>query len=93
MFGFTGFSLSEINQMFQLMRACDINNFPMILEILKEKRGDLAKRVRVFQSMIEYIDEAEEAMLDKKDMSYIAKIDMLVTKMFKEIKELREELK
>ena len=92
---FTGFTLSEISRLFELMRACDINNFPLILGILNEKRDALAKRVMVFQSMIDYIDEAGETMNGETDMdeSAIAKIDMLVAKMFQELKELKEELK
>lgn len=90
---FTGFSLSEISQLFQYMRECNINNLPLILQILKNKREELAKRVFVFQSMIEYIDETEETMCSKKSMSDMSKIDILVAKMFRELKELREELK
>ena len=92
---FTGFTLSEISRLFELMRACDINNFPLILDILNEKREALAKRVRVFQSMINYIDEAGEAVPGKASMdeNAMSKIDMLVARMFQELKELKEELK
>ena len=90
---FTGFTLSEIRRLFELMRACDINNFPQILDILTEKREVLAKRVRVFQSMIDYIDEAEEVMINKTNMADMTKIEMLAVKMFQELSELKEELK
>ena len=90
---FTGFSLSEISRLFEHMRTCDINNFPLILQILKDKREALAKHVLVFQSMINYIDGAEAAMHGKTNMEDMTKIDMLAAKMFQELTELKEELK
>jgi len=92
-FTFTGFSLSEISHLFQLMRACDIANFPLMLQLLKGKREDLAKRMTVFQSMIDYIDEAEEAMHSKTSMADMVKIDALVAKMFNELTKMKEEMK
>jgi len=90
---FTGFSLSEIGRLFELMRTCDIGNFSSILEVLTNKRADLARHVKVFQSMINYIDEAEEAMSNKTGAEDIAKINTLVAKMFRELCELKEEQK
>ena len=90
---FTGFALSEISQLFELMRACDIANFPLILDVLKAKREDLARRVLVFQSMVDYIDEAENTMHDKAGIEDMAKINVLVAKMFCELTKLKEELK
>ena len=90
---FTGFSLSEISHLFQLMRACDITNFPLMLQVLKSKREDLARRVAVFQSMINYIDEAEETMHSKASMADMAKIDALVAKMFSELTKMKGEMK
>jgi len=90
---FTGFSLAEIKQLFQLMRACDISNLPLILQVLQNKRENLARRVMVFQSMIDYVDEAEAAMHNRADMADMTKIDTLVAKMFSELTELKEELK
>ncbi|MCL2574324.1 MAG: MerR family transcriptional regulator [Defluviitaleaceae bacterium] len=93
MLAFSGFSLAEIGRMFGLMRACDIERVPEVMEILKNKREYLAKRVMMFQSIIQYIDEAEELMQGKENVSYMTNIDMLVTKMYQGLNELKEELK
>ena len=90
---FTGFTLPEIGQIFQHMRTCDVNNFPFILEILKNKKDKLIKKVTVFQSMIEYIDDVDKTMQSKSNMSDISKINALATKIFEGLKELREEQK
>ena len=92
---FAGFSLSEIGRLFEYMRACDINNFPLMLQILKNKREDLAKRVLVFQSMINYIDETEAIISSETRMgeNTMAKIGISLSKMLLELKELKEELK
>lgn len=88
---FTGFTLPETGQMFQYMRACDVNNFPLILEALKGKRENLMKRVTVFQSVIEYIDMADKTMQSKNNISDMSKINTLAAKIFEGLKELREE--
>ena len=92
---FTGFSLSEIGRLFEYMRACDINNFPLMLQILKDKKEVLAKKVLIFQTMINYINETEAVIGGKSDMdeNVMTGINMLTAKMFLELKELREELK
>jgi DNA-binding transcriptional MerR regulator len=90
---FTGFTLPEIGQMFQHMRKCDVNDFPLILDVLKGKKEILIKQVTIFQSMIEYIDEVDKSMKNKNDISDISKINTLAAKMFEGLKELREELK
>jgi len=86
---FTGFTLSEIGQLFQYMKACDENNLPLILELMKSKRKSLITRVAVFQSMIEYIDETE-AICSKETSADVSKINTLAMKMFHKMKELRE---
>jgi DNA-binding transcriptional MerR regulator len=87
---FTGFTLSEISQLFQYMKSCDVDNLPLLLELMKKKKERLAKRLLVFQLMIEYFDETE-AMYGNKGEACIAKINSLSMKMFQKMKELREE--
>ena len=89
---FTGFTLSEISQLFQYMRSCDADRFPFLLALMKKKKERLAKRVLVFQLMIEYFDETE-AMYNNKDESYVTKINSLSIKIFQEMKKLREDQK
>jgi DNA-binding transcriptional MerR regulator len=89
---FTGFTLSEVSQLIKLMKSCDANDFPLILALMKKKREGLAKRLVVFQSMIEYIDETE-ALYSEKAGADVSKINALAMKMFLEMKELREEQK
>ena len=87
---FTGFTLSEINQLFHYMKACDESNFPLILELMKKKKDSLVKKMAVFQYMIEYINETE-ALYSKKSGADASKINSLAINMFQKMNELRKE--
>ncbi|MCL2719132.1 MAG: MerR family transcriptional regulator [Lachnospiraceae bacterium] len=87
---FTGFTLSEVKQLFGYMMSCDVENLPLIFALLKKKREELTKKVTVFQSMIEYINETEEIMCSKKSETDISMINATAMKMFQQMKELRE---
>jgi len=87
---FTGFTLSEINELFRYMKSCDENKFPLILELMKKKKETLVKKMAVFQYMIEYINETE-AVYGKKSGADVTKINSLAINMFQEMSELRRE--
>ena len=87
---FTGFTLSEVSQLFRYMKSCDTDNFPFLLDIIKKRKEKLAKRIVVFQYMIEYFNETE-AVYSEKGVADVSKINSLAIKMFQEMKDLMEE--
>jgi len=89
---FTGFTLSEINQLFNYMKSCDESNFPLILGLMKKKKENLVKKMTVFQYMIEYINETE-AVYSKKNGADVSMINALAINMFQEMNTLRKEQK
>lgn len=82
---FSGFTLMEIKQVLDFKRERNIKNFPLLLQIMIDKKADLLKRIELYQSMVGFIDQASELMENKKSPSDIAKIDELIGDVFQAI--------
>ncbi|GFP76432.1 MerR family transcriptional regulator [Clostridium fungisolvens] len=82
---FGGFTLAEIKQVFQYMRAKDIRNYPKLLDLFNNKKLELIRKQNLFGSMIEFMTQIKTLMDQKKDCEDIIKIDRLVEDIFEEL--------
>jgi DNA-binding transcriptional MerR regulator len=82
---FGGFTLSEIKQVFQYMRANDAKNYSELLNIFNKKKLELIRKQNLFGSMIEFMTQIRTLMDEKEDCEDIIKIDRLVEDIFQEL--------
>lgn len=82
---FGGFTLAEIKQVFQYMRANDAKNYSELLNIFNKKKLELIRKQNLFGSMIEFMTQIRTLMDEKEDCEDIVKIDRLVEDIFEEL--------
>lgn len=79
----SGFTLMEIKQVLDFKRERNIKNFPLLLQIMIDKKADLLKKIELYHSMVGFIDQASELMKNKKSPSDMAKIDKLISDVYR----------
>ncbi|MCL1995679.1 MAG: MerR family transcriptional regulator [Defluviitaleaceae bacterium] len=75
-------SLMEIKQIMDFRQKPNLENFPIILQMIDEKQNWLSSQIELFQASINYLELITKTMQEKTKPEDAYKLDMLINQIF-----------